>query len=70
MEQAELGRTIAQAMRRLPSRYREVMRTCDVDDMDYECAARKIGIPLGTVRSRLSKARRMLRENAMLCSLG
>jgi RNA polymerase sigma-70 factor, ECF subfamily len=41
----------------LPSRYRELVILCDLHELSYAQAATVIGIPVGTVRSRLSRAR-------------
>jgi RNA polymerase sigma-70 factor (ECF subfamily) len=55
-----------QRMRRaivsLPSRYREVLVLCDLHDVSYADAAASIGCALGTVRSRLHRARLLLGE--------
>jgi len=61
MESASL-RELAAAIRELPPRFREVLMLCGVEGFDYEEAARILGIPVGTVRSRLSRARAMLKE--------
>lgn len=53
---------IGAAIRRLPPRFREVLMLCGVEGFDYEEAARILGVPVGTVRSRLSRARSMLKE--------
>jgi RNA polymerase sigma-70 factor (ECF subfamily) len=44
----------------LPSRYREVVVLCDLECVPYETAAGSIGCAVGTVRSRLHRARRLL----------
>jgi RNA polymerase sigma-70 factor, ECF subfamily len=44
----------------LPSRYREVVVLCDLQDVPYETAAASIGCAVGTIRSRLHRARRLL----------
>jgi RNA polymerase sigma-70 factor (ECF subfamily) len=44
----------------LPPRYREVVVLCELDEMSYEAAARSLGCAVGTVRSRLHRARRIL----------
>jgi RNA polymerase sigma-70 factor (ECF subfamily) len=44
----------------LPSRYREVVVLCDLQDVDYSDAALALGCPIGTVRSRLHRARHLL----------
>ncbi len=57
------GETIAavrQAILALPPHYREVVVLCNMQEMNYEQAAAIIGCPVGTVRSRLHRARAML----------
>lgn len=49
------------ALRRLPSRYREVVILCDLHEVSYEDAARIVGASVPAVRSRLHRARRQLR---------
>ena len=44
----------------LPSRYREVVVLCDLQELPYETAAASVGCAVGTVRSRLHRARRLL----------
>ena len=44
----------------LPSRYREVIVMCDLEDIPYTSAAETLRCPIGTVRSRLHRARRLL----------
>jgi RNA polymerase sigma-70 factor (ECF subfamily) len=53
---------LAVAIRRLPPRFREVLMLCGVEGFDYEEAAAVLGVPVGTIRSRLSRARAMLKE--------
>jgi len=53
---------LAVAVRRLPPRYREVLMLCGVEGFDYEEAASVLGVPVGTIRSRLSRARALLKE--------
>ncbi len=45
----------------LPSRQRQVLRLVALDGLSYEHAASAIGVPVGTVRSRLARARARLR---------
>jgi RNA polymerase sigma-70 factor (ECF subfamily) len=56
--------TDAEALRRailaLPEKYREVVVRCDLEEKSYEDAARVIGCAVGTVRSRLHRARGLL----------
>ena len=46
----------------MPARYREVVVLCDLEELGYDEAARVVGCPVGTVRSRLSRGRAMLVE--------
>lgn len=48
------------ALRDLPDRYRDVVILCDLEERSYEDAARLLGCPIGTVRSRLHRARALL----------
>jgi RNA polymerase sigma-70 factor (ECF subfamily) len=45
----------------LPEEFREVVLLADVEDFAYKEIAEMLGIPVGTVMSRLSRARRQLR---------
>lgn len=53
---------LRKAVLSLPEVYREALVLCDLEGMDYESAARKMGCPAGTVRSRLSRARGLVAE--------
>ncbi len=46
----------------LPRRYREVVILCDLEELDYADAATALGCPIGTIRSRLHRARALLLE--------
>jgi RNA polymerase sigma-70 factor (ECF subfamily) len=50
------------ALDMLPAHYREALLLCEVEEMSYRDIASTLGIPIGTVMSRLSRARRALRE--------
>lgn len=54
--------SVRQAVLALPVHYREVVVLCNLHEMRYEQAAEIIGIPVGTVRSRLNRARAMLAD--------
>lgn len=55
-------RDMACAFWELPAAFREVLILVGVHDLSYEEAAEIIGCPIGTVRSRLSRARARLNE--------
>ena len=50
----------------LPRRYREVVVLCDLEELDYAEVAIVLGCPIGTVRSRLHRARALLHEKLSL----
>ena len=51
---------LRRAVQALPRRYREVVILCDLEEVDYADAAVALGCPIGTVRSRLHRARGLL----------
>ena len=53
---------LRRAVTALPRRYREVVALCDLEEIDYADAAAALGCPIGTVRSRLHRARALLLE--------
>lgn len=53
---------LRRAVQALPRRYREVVVLCDLEEVDYADAALALGCPIGTVRSRLHRARALLWE--------
>ena len=54
--------SVRKAVLSLPEHYREVVVLCDLQEMDYAEAAAALGCAVGTVRSRLHRARAMLLE--------
>jgi len=53
---------LRRAVQALPRRYREVVVLCDLEELDYADAAVVLGCPIGTVRSRMHRARALLLE--------
>src|SRR5438445_7979953 len=53
---------IRRALEQLPVAHREIILLCDVEEMSYKEIAELAGIPIGTVMSRLSRARRSMRS--------
>jgi len=53
---------ILRALERVPLEFREVVLMADVEEFSYKEIAATLKIPLGTVMSRLSRARRLLRR--------
>ena len=54
------------AIERLPVSFREVLLLCDVEEASYRDIAQILSIPIGTVMSRLMRARRALRRSILL----
>jgi RNA polymerase sigma-70 factor (ECF subfamily) len=54
--------SLRRAVLALPPAYREVVVLCDLEEMDYADAAGALGCAVGTVRSRLHRARALLME--------
>ena len=57
-----MRQAVRQAVLTLPAGYREVVVLCELEDMDYAEAAVVLNCPVGTVRSRLHRARKMQAE--------
>ena len=57
----ELVRLLEEACRRLPEELREAFRLREIENLDYRAIARRTRAPVGTVRSRLSRARQALK---------
>ena len=61
-EQLELGTAIGDAIGALSEPYRVAVQLIDVEGMTYEEVASTLDVPIGTVRSRLFRARRLLQD--------
>jgi RNA polymerase sigma-70 factor (ECF subfamily) len=53
---------LQRAIEGLPVHYREILLLCEVEEMSYQEISETLSIPMGTVMSRLSRARKALRE--------
>jgi RNA polymerase sigma-70 factor (ECF subfamily) len=56
------AKTILESLDKLPEEYRLAVTLCDVEEMAYEEAAEALGVPVGTIRSRLFRGRKLLRS--------
>jgi RNA polymerase sigma factor (sigma-70 family) len=54
---------VQKAIDHLPVHYREALLLCEVEEMSYQEIAEILSIPIGTVMSRLSRARQAVRES-------
>ena len=57
---ADVRPILDEELSRLPDHYRGVIVLCDLEGMTRKVAARQLGIPEGSVASRLARARTML----------
>ena len=69
LERDENIRAVREAVLALPAHYREVAVLCDLHEMAYEEAATALGCAVGTVRSRLHRARGLLAEKLRLTGI-
>jgi len=60
------SRLLESAIADLPVHFREILLLCEVEEMSYQEIAETLSIPVGTVMSRLSRARRALRDGLTL----
>ena len=58
---ANLKTLLESEMKRLPEKYKTAFLLRDVDNLSYEEIAQVLGVPLGTVKSRVNRARAILR---------
>lgn len=61
IEQAD-RETVQHALADLPVPFREILLLCEVEEMSYQEIAETLTVPMGTVMSRLFRARRALRD--------
>ena len=57
-----MGDEVTVAINDLPQEFKTVILLCDIEDFSYEDIAKIIDVPIGTVRSRLHRARNLLKE--------
>lgn len=65
IQQRELQREIYRCLENLPHEYRETLFLVDVLELSYEEAASVMQVPVGTVKSRLARARWRLKEQLL-----
>jgi RNA polymerase sigma-70 factor, ECF subfamily len=62
LTRSELAAAVRQAVVSLPARYREVVVLCDFQEMSYSEAAEALDCTVGTISSRLNRARALLAQ--------
>ena len=57
---------VQEAITKLPPNFRDVLLLADLEEMRYQEVADVLGIPIGTVMSRLARARKRVKENIVV----
>jgi RNA polymerase sigma-70 factor (ECF subfamily) len=65
----QFGDDVTRALNELPDSFREVILLCDIEELPYDEIANILEIPIGTVKSRINRARCMLKEKLMQYAL-
>ncbi len=58
-----IGDDVQKALLELPVEFREAVVLCDIVGLSYDEIARAVAVPVGTVRSRIHRGRKLLRES-------
>jgi len=61
-DRIDLGPALARGLQEMQAEYRDVVMLVDVEDRSYADAAAALSVPVGTVRSRLFRGRRLLQQ--------
>ena len=64
-ENADVDAAVRKALGKLPEEYRTVVALVDIEDQSYGAVAEILGVPIGTVRSRLFRGRRLLQQDLL-----
>jgi len=70
LEHEQVGELLRDAILTLPDHYREPLTLCDLEGRSYTEAAAVLDCPVGTVRSRLNRARSILLDKLRLARVG
>jgi RNA polymerase sigma factor (sigma-70 family) len=62
LDSLEVPRVVQEELSRMPERLRVLLILCCLQGLTHELAARELGCPVGTVRSRLARARALLQK--------
>jgi RNA polymerase sigma-70 factor (ECF subfamily) len=65
LSRLDLAPAIQTALDRIPEPFRSTLLIVDVEDQSYDAAAEILGVPIGTVRSRLFRGRRLMQEQLL-----
>lgn len=67
VEQNDLSMDIYKMLDELPPAYRSVLTLIDINELDYVEAAEALKVPIGTVKSRLARARMQMKKKLQNC---
>jgi RNA polymerase sigma-70 factor (ECF subfamily) len=67
---SQFDAAVEAAYRGLPERFRRVVELVDLDGLSYQEASVSLGVPVGTVMSRLHRGRRRIRQQLVVAGLG
>ena len=62
-ERSELSDMVRKEISRLPEEYRTALTLCEIDGLSYDKIAEILKCPVGTVKSRINRAKKTLRKN-------
>jgi len=65
LSRVDLGPALRQALEELDEPFKSAVLLVDLEDQSYEAAAEILGVPIGTVRSRLFRGRRILQDKLL-----
>ena len=65
LEVTELQKEVREALSELKAEYREIIVYCDIEQLSYEEISKLLKCPMGTIKSRLSRARTALKNNLL-----
>jgi RNA polymerase sigma-70 factor (ECF subfamily) len=66
---AERSKQVEQLLNHLPRSFQEVLWLVDIEDLEYQQAAQILGLPIGTLKSRLNRARLKMRQMVLESSI-
>jgi RNA polymerase sigma-70 factor, ECF subfamily len=69
MAQTEMDRLVTDALKRLPEKYRLPLIYAAIDELDYPTIAAMLDLPLGTIKTHIFRAKRLLKDR-ILANLG
>ncbi len=62
-EEKETEQILKNALESLPTKYKDVIILCDLENLTYKEAGKVLGLSMGTIQSRLSRGRMKLKQN-------